>query len=331
MPISQKVYATVVDNLANRVTPRKKKEIQNRGLGKRNLFSEENEAPSGMDKHEKQKNKNRYERPKSSASVMTRYLLAKALRANRIKYKEVKQLGLTNHMYAKAGRKLSPQLKRKRSGLPQETKEKIRNFWYQISRPLPIKKRVKKKVPLYLLECTYITAFKQFRRMNTDKVGYVAFVKLKPKNVRQLKPSERIVCCCVKCENVKLSLNALNTACTRIERSDLRLGSERECSDLTVCNYETFPAEQCLQRTCNDCGTRNISTHYKCLVNKIGDEEIKTSKWKYVKETKLVKNNEKVITSVQLVTETKKVKYVVQELQEQVKDLSSHLFRAKWQ
>ena len=82
MPISPKAYATVVDNLANKVTPRKKKEIQNRGLGKRNLFSEENEAPSDMGKHEKQKKKNRYERPKSSASVMTRYLLAKALRAN---------------------------------------------------------------------------------------------------------------------------------------------------------------------------------------------------------------------------------------------------------
>ena len=200
-----------------------------------------------------------------------------------------------------------------------------------MSRPLPIKKRVKKKSPLYLLECSYTTAYKKFRKFNRDKVGYVAFVKLKPKNVRQLKPSERIVCCCIKCENTKLSIQSLNLASLKLDGFDLKLDSEWDCSDLTVCQYDTFPAQECLKRNCSNCGIDKISEHYSPLINSHGQEEIKTNKWKYVKETRKVRNVEKVVTSVQLITEKKKISQVIFELETEAKELSSHLFRAKWQ
>ena len=159
----------------------------------------------------------------------------------------------------------------------------------------------------------------------------MAFVKLKPKNVRQLKPSERIVCCCIKCENAKLSIQSLNLASMKLDGSDLKLDSEWECSNLTVCQYETFPAQECLKRNCSNCGTDKISAHYSLLINSHGEEEIKTNKWKYVKERMKVRNVEKVITSVQLVTEKKKINQVILELETEAKELSSHLFRAKWQ
>ena len=299
---------------------------------KENPDGKENENPDEKEKEKTAKKKKGKDGSKASANVMSRYLLAKACKSNKLKYKDVRKLGVSAHIYSKVGRKPSPQFNRKRTGLPQETVNKIEKFWYQISRPLPIKKRVKKKAPLYLLECSYITAYRNFKKVNKEKVGYVTFIKHKPKNVRQLRPNERITCCCIKCENVKLLMNALNKVTRRMENPDIEnLKDEKECSDLTLCNYETFPRKQCTERICSDCGTEKISEHFESLIKELGTEDLKYNQWKNVKEIKSVKGTEKVVMSVQLVTEVKKVSAVVEDLKEKVKDLSAHLFRAKWQ
>ena len=74
---------------------------------------------------------------------------------------------------------------------------------------------------------------------------------------------------------------------------DLKLNTEWECSDLTLCDYDNYPQQECLKRQCIDCGTDKLNQHYNKLINSHGEEEIKISKWKHVKQTKKVKNVEK--------------------------------------
>lgn len=99
--------------------------------------------------------------------------------------------------------------KKTRPGISEEDALTIRNFWWspEVSRPLPLKKRVKHGIPTHHLECTYSVAYQRFKAKYPQiKVGYVKFIYFKPKNVRHMKVTERAVCCCIKCENVKMKL-----------------------------------------------------------------------------------------------------------------------------
>ena len=61
-----------------------------------------------MKKKIKEKKKNSSSISKTSANIMSRYLLAKTCRANGVPYKEVRKMGITNHIYSKAAKKKSP-------------------------------------------------------------------------------------------------------------------------------------------------------------------------------------------------------------------------------
>ena len=113
----------------------------------------------------------------------------------------------------------------------------VRDFWLSptVSRPMPLKKQVlKHNMPTHLLECSYTDAFKfnRFKKENPQiKVGYVKFIQLKPKNVRHMRVDERIVCCCTRCENIKLKLKALNTV--SVAHGVPKICDEHALSDLT--------------------------------------------------------------------------------------------------
>ena len=108
--------------------------------------------------------------------------------------------------------------------------------------------------------------------------------------------AKRIGCCCIKCEKVKLAVQSLNLASMKLDGNiNLKLNSEWECSDLTLCDYDNYPQQECMKRHCVDCGTDKLNQHYNniILINSHGEEEIKISKWKHVKQTKKVRNFEK--------------------------------------
>ena len=91
------------------------------------------------------------------------------------------------------------------------TASKVQLHWISedISRVVPLKKKVKHGLPLYVLEVSFMRAYQKFRKSNPSiKICYVTFIKLKPTNVRHLKALERSVCCCNKCENVQLKLKS---------------------------------------------------------------------------------------------------------------------------
>ena len=102
--------------------------------------------------------------------------------------------------------------------IPQAQAQVIEDFRLSpdVSRPLPLKNRIKLNTVTYLLETSYTGAFKLFQQKHPDiKVKYVKFVQTKPSHVRHMKALERIVCCCIKCENIKQQVKALNVCANK--------------------------------------------------------------------------------------------------------------------
>ena len=176
-------------------------------------------------------------------------------------------------------------------------------------------------------------AFRDFKKVHSEMIGYVTFINLKPKNVRKLRRSEIITCCCVKYENVKLIVNVLNTAFVRIvetKDTNLVIYNKRDCSDLTLCGYKTFP-KKCLERSCSNYGIEKLQQCYARLIKKAEGQAIHCGQWKYVSEVRVGKEKEKAIQSVQLVTETQTIIEAERKLEEDVRSLNAHLFRVQWQ
>ena len=166
------------------------------------------------------------------------------------------------------------------------------------------------------------------------------FIKLKPPNVRTLKVMERIVCCCTRCENIKLKLKSLNSLITKSFTDDpttakaLKLENEHQLSNLTVCpcpKGECYPNQACLDRTCNLCGTSQILTRYRPLQDKCDDIEVNYNFWDRVTEMKQLKSGEKKITSMQLLTKSCTLSELLHRLSAELTTFTAHLFRAQWQ
>ena len=135
----------------------------------------------------------------------------------------------------------------------------MKEFGYEVSREL--KKFVKKRVTTYMLETSYIQAIKEIQ---TRAEGvYVSFIKLKPPNVRQMKALERVVCCCIKCENVIHCIQALNHFAVQHNHTQLQVPVDTiAISSITLCPDTTRNEATCLQRTCKNCGVDKLSDHF---------------------------------------------------------------------
>ena len=85
-----------------------------------------------------------------------------------------------------------------------------------------------------------------------------------------MKAAERIVCCCVKCENIKLKVEAINhMAIARREKPVC--SDERSLSDLTLCAEKQPP---CLERKCDMCGVKSVSNALQSLLESEGKTEM---------------------------------------------------------
>ena len=67
------------------------------------------------------------------------------------------------------------------------------------------------------------------------KIGYVKFKQLRPKNLRPMKALERIMCCCVRCEKVKLIVTALNIVSREFGLELYLCPDAGEISKSTIC------------------------------------------------------------------------------------------------
>ncbi|XP_014674975.1 PREDICTED: uncharacterized protein LOC106815062 [Priapulus caudatus] len=149
----------------------------------------------------------------------------------------------------------------------------VQEFWWssEVSRQMPLKKKVKKNQAAFLLELNYTQAYRKFKAAHPSvKIGYVKFTQLKPSNVRRMNALERVVCCCQRCENVKLKVKAMNSSVSSNGCRDLRIEAEdlSAISDITLCHDDnrTLPKANCLDRQCTSCSEKNMTTHYAAFL-----------------------------------------------------------------
>ena len=185
-------------------------------------------------------------------------------------------------------------------GRSDEIKSTVEQFFKSeiVSRQLPLVKRVKKGEPMFLLECTNTRAYKKFHSTYPSvKIGFISFLKCKPPNVRQMKAAERIFCVCVKCENVKLKLDVLNTFLRshRIE-SVKRMKDIAELSNLTLCAFDKIAMKKCVDRKCENCGTEKLIQFYDGVLKTHEKSMVEYDLWKREKIIRKTKSGNKVVT-----------------------------------
>ena len=75
--------------------------------------------------------------------------------------------------------------------------------------------------------------------------------------------SERVVCCCTKCENVTHCIRALNHFAVQHTHSQLQVPVDTTAiSSITLCPETTRNEATCFQRTCKNCGVDKLSDHF---------------------------------------------------------------------
>lgn len=271
---------------------------------------------------------------KSEANRKKYHLLSSACRIKEkygLKQKVANSLGMGGKTRQHKIQLQDIQRKKRKDRIDQETQKLVKEFWCSegISREVPLKKQVKQGIPANLLECTYIEAYTQFKKSHSGiKIGFTAFIGLKPKYVRHMKAMERQVCCCKKCENVKLKIKAINKLAKQ-SSLNIEINGKNGASDDTLCSYDTnFPARKCLDRKCENCGTHLIATKCAPLIEKIGKQHQTTyDEWQQVKH----EYQGKTISRTQLITNQCTLEKLVEELVCELTDFSGHLFRALWQ
>ena len=279
MPKSPHSYTKVVENLVygEAATPRKVENMKKQGI-RRNLEADiiaENIKANVSQLGKSQKDTDRQAlhalvKACTSSQVPTTTEDTPKTKTSQGSKRVKKYLGVSRRTWSRVRKHKKSHiildLKKKRKGITEDVIDTVETFWWSpaVSRPLPFKKRVKQGMPTHLLECSYSTAYRRFKNEHPDmKIGYVKFIQLRPKSVRHMRVSERNVCCCTRCENVKMKLDAINKLAA--SKSQAQLSSdEKSLSDMTLCHSteNIHPPKTCIDRKCTKCGVTNIS---RCL------------------------------------------------------------------
>ena len=159
---------------------------------------------------------------------------------------------------------------------------------------MPSKKDVRKKAATHVLEMTESEAWHKFKKENpNERIGFQKFVQLKPCNVRHCKLSDRMLCLCVKCANVRLLREALNRTVKKVKKGDLKIENGKQMCEITMCDHpdEEFAKKECIDRKCKKCGSQKLIEFYKPLLDQHTEETVTVSQWirKKVNITKTVK------------------------------------------
>ena len=336
MPSQPEEYAKVVENLigGTPATPRKVASMDRKGI--RRVKLADDMMVVNIKTYIK---KCKAEGVCTSATKQMLYCVIKAcMGSDRVGSSILRRyLGITHKMWKRIMMNDNGHIRKKKSSgiIREDVADFVREFWWSpdVSRTLPLKKRVKHGVPLHLLECSYTTAFKRFQAKFPDiKIGYVKFIQLRPGNVRHMRSNERIVCCCIKCENLKLLTSALNNTLppnNRLPRDEVEL------CNMTMCTAKgRFPSKACIESRCLECGDDQIGDRLKDV---LGDdvkalEVVPYKEWRTVeKTTKSKKGITRTIKVVDCVQAEGSLQEVVKKIKGKVKVVKAHLFRAKWQ
>lgn len=341
LPDSPRTFAAVVSNLVDKASPSKKAELQKKGVVRK---LGDSLAIISLKKTVKEIKAKRTEKTRQKYNLLAYACLPIWLGINNFIFTWHRDNNPKENEGNKRAQEIScnPDTKKRNDAINAETEQRVKEHWMSesISRIVPHKKRVKKGQPLYVLECSYIQAYRAFKVANPNiKIGYVTFIKLKPSNVRHLKALERSVCCCIKCENMKLKLKVLKQAKCNINTSNLYIDDIHMLSKKTLCPYNDpdCPDKRCVDRACPNCEAAQLVNSYSPILAAEGDSEITYDQWKVIEEIKPMKVKgqketvKKKFKALRLVTSSISCRELVANLVKDAGPFSAHLFRARWQ
>ena len=138
-----------------------------------------------------------------------------------------------------------------------------------------------------------------------------------------MKALKRVVCFCIKCENVTHCIWAINHFAVQHNHSQLQVPVDTTAISLiTLCPGTT--------RNEATCGVDKLSDHFAELTANHEDHQIKYSLWECVEKKKEIPGKPpKLFTVTELVTKETSLKLLISLLKTSLVDFSGHLFRAK--
>ncbi|CAG2220251.1 unnamed protein product [Mytilus edulis] len=157
-----------------------------------------------------------------------------------------------------------------------------------------------------------------------------------PKNFKCLDLACGRVCICTRDYIMEQRVNALNKKIKFVEHDEVLPKSSQELSDISLCKYSEYPARECIDRTCNLCGTQNIKDYRMPLFTAFTDSNtndlLKFHQWETRKETYTNRDGHSKKTTRWMQVEKKTTTQdVITDIAEAMESYTGHIFRANFQ
>ena len=270
--------------------------------------------------------KNVYNKIKKNKQMKQEFIctISQSCEKEKLTGKEVSQKsGISYKSIQKVRRNSHKILKKLRKGaITNVNQQAIARFYERpdVSICLPNKKLVSKKTgkPRYIL-CKTITATHQlFLAQHPNiKISLAKFAYLKPKHVRSQREARLHQCLCIYCTNVDLKLSEVR----KINGSP-NLRNHFDAVNATMCpkiGDSTYHDIKCIDRKCADCPSLTIPEEV--------EQNERILQWKKWERSTFPDG----VKRMALLVQSGSAKDMVNELNEEMQTLSSHLFQASWQ
>ena len=215
-------------------------------------------------------------------------------------------------------------------------KKDLDAFLEDNSRKMPNKKDTIKinnqEVAKRHLLSSKVELYKKFKNKfpNFDRnVG--TFLKMIPKNYRNLNLTCRRVCVCTKEYNIDQKIEALNRMAKQKSHPELK-ASNQLLSNITMCTFEKLPNRSCVDRTCTSCGTLAIQKLYKPLTEVYQREILTYHQWETRPESYTNKDGKRIVSNRWIQVQRKtNVEDLVTDIAHDMETFTGHLFRTNYQ
>ena len=305
LPQQAQQYASVLEKLTYKCTPRKRKAISDQKAKKRRCLFSELDCLSQESKSVRRKIAARIVRQK---------------KCSRRKICNILRLGRNMKLVRKKTRTTT-----------KFSKLQVQEFYKRedISRTMPQKRYATKQGPGYLLQHSIQAAHIKYKKMYpTEMISYATFARLRPRNVRLLSPKYREYCVCVYCVNVRYKVMTL----CKFQTMN-KLKHEEDLYDAMLCEKSSnmrFNNMECVEGKCKRCEDRAGQLHKLYNFDSNTKAEIVVwCTWRRVMGPRGMRRELQARSGTigELLDE------LLSDLQEPVKGVSffQHLFTAKWQ
>lgn len=325
LPNHPSKFATVIEGIISRSTPRRKKALSRVCLtpSKRKRLDFLETGMSSVN-YEIRRLKTSNERKNTMRRRQLVHVVAGNLLKKYKKYQVSKEIGIrwaTMVKWSTEG--VDVERKQRSDALRSEVVKKVKDFYVQphISVTHAEKKSVSKTLlQRHTLNQSKQETFKRFKEECSDvKISETKFWSLKPKSVVPLRKGRFRSCLCEKCVNVELKLKALNN------KFQSGINDKYQLNKTSLCKYEsgTEARLECIRRQCNSCGPEKLHEHLDAQIIESSDQMVQWNRWE---NTKIDGKQRKMLAS-----HHSTVRDLIAEIEKDLQTLPAHLFDASWQ